>query len=146
MAARVQSQVRSCGICGGDCDNREGLLRVLSFPLSILIPPTAPYSSIIRGCCNRIIVASLSNVLSLAPPPRSKKKKSVTMLPTLTEVNTCYYGFIMAQTRSQWPRGLRHEPSSLARTLGSCVRIPLKVRMSICVYSVFVLGSGLATS
>jgi hypothetical protein len=44
---------------------------------------------------------------------------------------------------SQWPHGLRHELSSLARTLGSWVRIPLKVRMFICVYSVCV-GNGLA--
>jgi hypothetical protein len=41
--------------------------------------------------------------------------------------------------RSQWPRGLRHEPSSLAGTLGSWVRIPLKAWMSVGVYSVFVL-------
>jgi hypothetical protein len=53
-----------------------------------------------------------------------------------------------ARCRSQWPRGLRHELSSSARTLGSWVRIPLEVWMSVCVYSVFVLscvGSGLAT-
>jgi hypothetical protein len=37
------------------------------------------------------------------------------------------------------PRGLRHEPSSAARTLGSWARIPLKAWMSICVYSMFVL-------
>jgi hypothetical protein len=50
---------------------------------------------------------------------------------------------------SQWPCGLRLELSSLARTLGSCVRIPLKVWMYVCVLSVFVLscvGGGLATS
>jgi hypothetical protein len=47
--------------------------------------------------------------------------------------------------RLQWPRGLRHEMSSLARTLGEWVRIPLKARMSICVCSGFVLGSGLVT-
>jgi hypothetical protein len=50
--------------------------------------------------------------------------------------------------RSQWQRNLKHELSSLARTLGSWVRIPLKAWMSVCVYSVFVLscvGSGLAT-
>jgi hypothetical protein len=35
--------------------------------------------------------------------------------------------------------------SSPARRLGSWVRIPLKAWMSVCVYSVFVLGSGLAT-
>jgi hypothetical protein len=40
---------------------------------------------------------------------------------------------------SQWLRGLRDEPSSLARTPGSYVRIPLKACMSVCVYSVFVL-------
>jgi hypothetical protein len=35
--------------------------------------------------------------------------------------------------------------SSLARTLGSWVRIPLEAWMSVCVYSVFVSGNGLAT-
>jgi hypothetical protein len=40
---------------------------------------------------------------------------------------------------SQWPRGLRHELSSLARTLGSWVRIQLKAWMSVLVYSVFVM-------
>jgi hypothetical protein len=41
------------------------------------------------------------------------------------------YGIISLMSRSQWPRGLRHELSSLARTLGSWVRIPLKARMSV---------------
>jgi hypothetical protein len=40
--------------------------------------------------------------------------------------------------RSQWPRGLRHELSSLARTLASWVRIPLKAWKSLCVCDVFV--------
>jgi hypothetical protein len=31
-----------------------------------------------------------------------------------------------SNSRSQWARGLRHELSSAARTLGSWVRIPLK--------------------
>jgi hypothetical protein len=50
--------------------------------------------------------------------------------------------------RSQWPHGLRHEPSSPARTLRSWVRIPLEACMSVCIYSVCVVlcvGSGLAT-
>jgi hypothetical protein len=50
-------------------------------------------------------------------------------------------------SRSQWPRGLRHEMSSPAWTLGSWVRIPLEAWMFVYVYSVFVLscvGSGLA--
>jgi hypothetical protein len=45
----------------------------------------------------------------------------------------------ISQSRSQLPRGLRHELSSLARTLGSWARIPLKAWMSVCVYSIFVL-------
>jgi hypothetical protein len=44
--------------------------------------------------------------------------------------------------------GLRHELSSLARTLGMWVRIPLKAWMSVYIYSVSVVlcvGSGLPT-
>jgi hypothetical protein len=41
-AARVRSQVRSCGISGGQSGTGAGFLRVLRFPLPILIPPTAP--------------------------------------------------------------------------------------------------------
>jgi hypothetical protein len=37
-------RVRTCGICGGQSCSGAGLLRVLQFPLSILIPPTAPHS------------------------------------------------------------------------------------------------------
>jgi hypothetical protein len=53
-----------------------------------------------------------------------------------------------SRCRSQWPRGLRHELSSLARTLGSCVRIPLKAWMSVyiyCVFAMFCVGRGLGT-
>jgi hypothetical protein len=42
--------------------------------------------------------------------------------------------------RSQWPHGLKHEPSSLARRLGSWVRISLEAQMSVYVYSVIVLS------
>jgi hypothetical protein len=44
-----------------------------------------------------------------------------------------YFGF---PCRSQWPRGLRHEPSSPSRTLRSWVRIPLEAWISVCVYFV----------
>jgi hypothetical protein len=39
----------------------------------------------------------------------------------------------------KYPRGLRHELSSLARKLGSWVRIPLKAWMSVCPFILFVL-------
>jgi hypothetical protein len=46
----------------------------------------------------------------------------------MTILCVCIYIYIC---RSQWPRGLRHELSSLARKLGSCVRIPFKAWMSV---------------
>jgi hypothetical protein len=51
----------------------------------------------------------------------------------------------LPEVRSQWPRNLRHELSSLARTLGSWVRIPFEAWIPVSVYFVFVLGSGLST-
>jgi hypothetical protein len=54
--------------------------------------------------------------------------------------------FLVGQ--SQWPRGLKHKPSSPVRTVGSLVRIPLEAWMFVCFYSVFVLsclGRGLFT-
>jgi hypothetical protein len=52
--------------------------------------------------------------------------------------------------RSQWSRALRHEPSSIARTLGSWAQIPLKAWMCVCVRLfcvcvVLCVGSVLAT-
>jgi hypothetical protein len=41
-AARVQSQIRSCGVCDGQSGTGAGFLRVLRIPLSVFIPPTAP--------------------------------------------------------------------------------------------------------
>jgi hypothetical protein len=42
--------------------------------------------------------------------------------------NVCIYIYIGVHNvcRSLWPRGLRRELSSLARTLGSWIRFPLK--------------------
>jgi hypothetical protein len=60
----------------------------------------------------------------------------------LTAVFTKNYllGFAVMQFgESEWSRRLRHELSSLARTLGSWVLIPIKAQMSVFVYSMFVL-------
>jgi hypothetical protein len=45
-----------------------------------------------------------------------------------------YLHGIVVNCRSQWPRGLRHELSSVARTLGSWIRIPFEARMSLCAF------------
>jgi hypothetical protein len=54
-AARVRAQVKSRGIWCAQSGIGAGFLRVLPFPLPILIPLTAPHSSssIIRGWYNR---------------------------------------------------------------------------------------------
>jgi hypothetical protein len=55
-ASRLRSQVKSCGICGGQKYARAGFLPVIRFLLPVLIPPTAPHSSsIIQGWYNRPI-------------------------------------------------------------------------------------------
>jgi hypothetical protein len=42
--------------------------------------------------------------------------------------------------RSRWPRGIRHELSSLARMPGLWVQIPLKVWMSVCTFILCLLS------
>jgi hypothetical protein len=49
-AARVRSQVKQCGICGGKSGAAVGFPRVLRFPLPILSSPTAPHSSSTIRC------------------------------------------------------------------------------------------------
>jgi hypothetical protein len=71
-AARVQSQVQSCGICGGQSGAGTGFLRVLRFPLQILIPPTAPYSSsIIHVSYNRPVSCRGTKWSQSHPSPRN---------------------------------------------------------------------------
>jgi hypothetical protein len=64
-ATRVLSQVRSCGICG---------VRVLRFPLPILTPPSAPYSSIIRDWFNSPISGRRTKWTQSQPTPQIKQE------------------------------------------------------------------------
>jgi hypothetical protein len=64
-AARVLSPVKSCGICGGQSG---------TFPLPILNPPNAPYSSTIRGWYNRPVSGRCTNWTQSHPTPRNLKK------------------------------------------------------------------------
>jgi hypothetical protein len=72
-AAPVRTHVRSCGICGGLSGTGADFLRVLRFPLTILIPPLDPdsSSSIIWGWYNGPVVADVPSGRSLTPPPRN---------------------------------------------------------------------------
>jgi hypothetical protein len=59
---------RSCGICGGQSSIGAGFLRVLRFPPTILIPPTAPHSSSSGAGKTDQTVADVPSGLSLTPP------------------------------------------------------------------------------
>jgi hypothetical protein len=77
-ATRVRAQVRSCGICGGQSGAAADFLLVLRFPLPILIPPTAPYSSpIVRGGYNRPFSGRRTKWTQSHPTARNKKKTTL---------------------------------------------------------------------
>jgi hypothetical protein len=92
-AARVQTRVQSCGICGGQSGAGADFLRILRFPLPIFILPIYPQSSspIIRGWFSRPVVAAVPKV----PPHKWKKKlasarssqtPSVYVSPVISEI------------------------------------------------------------
>jgi hypothetical protein len=74
-AARVRSKVKSRGIYGGQNDTGEGFLWVLRFPLAILIPPNAPYSSIIWGWYSRPISGRRTKSIQSHPTKAKVKKR-----------------------------------------------------------------------
>jgi hypothetical protein len=63
-AARVQTWVYSCGICGGQSGAGAGFLQVLRFYLPIFIPPISPQSPspIIWDWYNRPVLAAVLKV------------------------------------------------------------------------------------
>jgi hypothetical protein len=70
-------------------------------------------------------------------------------IKSVTASLTCPVSCSIVMYRSQWLWGQRQELSSLARTLGSWVPIPLEKLMSVCAFilclCVLCVGSGLAT-
>jgi hypothetical protein len=70
---RVRTQVRSCGIRGGQNGTAAGFLRVLRFPLPVPIPPTAPHLPTIRDWYKTPTVADVPSGLSLTPPKETGK-------------------------------------------------------------------------
>jgi hypothetical protein len=76
-AARIRSQVKSCGICGGQSGNAAGFLRVLRFHLSILIPTTASHLSSGSGTKGQIV----ADVPSGLTPPQETNKEKFTSIP-----------------------------------------------------------------
>jgi hypothetical protein len=72
-AARIHSQVRACGICGGQSCTGIGYLQVLRFSLPILIQSNFPYSSSGAGTIDQL-TADVPSGLSLTPPYEIIKK------------------------------------------------------------------------
>jgi hypothetical protein len=95
----VRAQVRLRGICGGQSGTGVGFLRVLLFPLPILIPPTVPHSSssVIRGWYNRPVSGRRTKWTQSHPTPRNKKKKK-----TPTKFHTVWF----RHSNITWGRGI----------------------------------------
>jgi hypothetical protein len=75
-AARVWSQAKSCGVCSGHNGAKVGFLRVLRFPLPILIPRLLHIHYHVRSGAGTVgkLVAGVRSGLSLTPPQETKLK------------------------------------------------------------------------
>jgi hypothetical protein len=115
-AARVRPQVRSCGNCGGQSGTGGGFLRVLRFPLPVLIPPTTPHSSssIIRGWYSRPVSGRRTKWTQSHPTKHENKIKAFPLILQTFFVSQYHCTrFPVAQQvtllnhipcRFQWPR------------------------------------------
>jgi hypothetical protein len=67
--ARVRVQA-ACGVCGGQSDTGAGFLRLLRFPLPIIIPQISLSSSLSPGAGTiGLLVAAVSSGPNWTPPP-----------------------------------------------------------------------------
>jgi hypothetical protein len=100
-ASPVRSEVRSCGICGGQSGSGAGFLRELRFPLPVLTPPTTPHSSsIIRGWYSTPDIGRRTKWTHNQShhTPRNLKKKKTTQPATLS----CCFQCRQATRDSRW--------------------------------------------
>jgi hypothetical protein len=133
-AARVRSQVTSCGIYGGQSVAGAGIVWVLRFLLPILIPPTSlrssSSSSIVLGWYNRPISGRRTKWTQSHPTPRNKKKKKPTWEPatlrswcirgSCTETKHGYFSVFMLQNKTTftyWYLPVWYTARSLFRNL-----------------------------
>jgi hypothetical protein len=111
VSCRLQAQVRSCGICGGQSGTGAGFLRVLPFPLPI-IPLSAPHSSSIIIMVSRIgqMVAVVPSGLSLTAHEGTKTSLGHTSSPHTPTMmchrdmfcsNKQHYNNLLSSTNSQ---------------------------------------------
>jgi hypothetical protein len=72
-ASRVRAQVRSCGVCG-QSGTGAGFLRVLRFPLPILIPQMLHTHLSSRAGTTVQLVADVPSGVSLTPTQETEKE------------------------------------------------------------------------
>jgi hypothetical protein len=75
-AARVRDRA-ACGVCGGQSGIRAGFLRVLRFPLPIIIPPNSPSSYSPGAATVGLLVTAVPSGPNWTPPPPIPIKKKV---------------------------------------------------------------------
>jgi hypothetical protein len=91
------------------------------------------FSKRASACCTSYNAKTLLCQISIVWFQKHQGRSSFNFAAKERTIFSVYW---KSSCRSQWPRGLRHELSSPARTLGSWVRIQLKARTFVCDYSV----------
>jgi hypothetical protein len=100
----------------------------------LFLPSVKMFSKISEMTHNRTTASWIWNTSSRRLYGRMSPRTFVTSYCNMQHDLCRLYLLRTYECRSQWPRGIRRELSSLARALGSWVRIPLKAWVSVCVH------------